>query len=245
LRVTTVAVEEEVVMRRIWPDLFALGMAGLGVCAALLGPGSLLAQSAVSGRVSLQEKPGEKTSDYANTVISLEPKAGTARTAVVRTQMAMNGRTFTPHVRVVTVGSTVEYPNQDPFTHNVFSTTPGALFDLGAYGSGRSKSNQFRKTGAYAIYCNIHAKMAAYVVVVNTPWFTQAAADGRWQVDRVPAGRYVLTVWHERAQPVVSEIDVPAAGLATLETTLDARGYKEVPHKNKFGRDYTNAGVIY
>ena len=157
----------------------------------------------------------------------------------------MSERTFTPHVRVVPVGSTVQYPNQDPFTHNVFSTTPGALFDLGAYASGTSKGYQFRKTGAYPTYCNIHAKMAAYVVVVNTPWYTQAAADGRWQVTNVPAGKYRLTIWHERAPQVTTDVDVPAGGLSGIETTLDARGYRVVAHKNKFGRDYTNAGVVY
>jgi plastocyanin len=245
LRLLAVTVEEGVMMCRIWSRFRLVAMAVPVTCAAVFCATGLAAQNTVAGRITFLEKPGEKTSDYANTIISLEPKAGTAAFAESRTNMAMNGRAFTPHVRVVTVGSTVDYPNQDPFSHNVFSNTPGAMFDLGAYDSGTRKSNQFRKAGAYPIYCNIHAKMAAYVVVVKTPWYAQAAADGRWRVANVPPGKYVLTAWHERAAPVVSEIDVPAAGLAMLETTLDARGYKEQPHKNKFGKDYANAGVVY
>jgi plastocyanin len=205
-----------------------------------------LAQGTVAGRVSIQEKPGTKTADLGNAVIYLEPKGGAPRVAPANTQMAMNGRSFAPHVRVVTTGSRVDFPNQDPFTHNVFSTTVGALFDLGAYGNGKSKPAEFRKPGAFPIYCNVHAKMAGYVVVVNTPWYTQAGNDGRWEIAHVPAGMYTMTVWHERApSAVTSEIEVPAAGLAALDTKLDASGYKEVAHKDKNGKDYSTHGVVY
>lgn len=236
-------------MRRMMSGTRVFGMFIVGLLAVAAGlvavPASGSAQGTVSGRISILEKAGEKTVDFANTVIYLEPKGGAARAAETKTQMAINGRNFAPRVRVVTVGSSVEYPNQDPFTHNVFSTTPGALFDLGSYGSGTTKSNRFAKAGAYPVYCNVHAKMTGYVVVVNTPWFTQAAADGRWELAKVPAGKYTMTVWHERASPVVTDIDVPAAGLATLDAKLDASGYKEVAHKDKLGKDYSTHGVVY
>ncbi len=61
----------------------------------------------------------------------------------------------------------------------------------------------------------------------------------------VPAGRYRLTVWHERAPQVSTDVEVSAGGLSGVETMLDARGHRVVAHKNKFGRDYTNAGVVY
>lgn len=219
------------------------GLLALAVVAAGV-PG--LAQGTVSGRVSIQEKSGQKTSDYANTVIYLEPRAGTPHVAPSKVQMAINGRNFAPRVRVVTTGSTVDYPNQDPFTHNVFSTTIGALFDLGSYGNGKSKSAEFRKPGAFPVYCNVHAKMTGYVVVVSTPWYTQASNDGRWEIPRVPAGKYTLTVWHERApSPVTADVDVSAAGLSSLETKLDASGYREVAHKDKNGKDYATRGVVY
>jgi plastocyanin len=216
------------------------------VGAVTLLAGALPAQGTVSGRVSILEKKGEKTSDYGNTVIYLEPKSGSAKVSPSKAQMAINGRNFAPRVRVVTAGSTIDYPNQDPFTHNVFSTTAGALFDLGSYGSGKSKSNEFKKPGAYPIYCNVHAKMTGYVVVVSTPYFAQATNDGRWDVAKVPAGQYTMTVWHERAaSSVVTDIDVPATGLASLETKLDASGFKEVAHKDKNGKDYSTHGVVY
>lgn len=224
----------------------AAGAAGTAVAFAGLLVAPALAQGTVTGRISIQEKPGTKTTDLGNAVIYLEPRNGTARVSATNTQIAMNGRAFAPHVRIVTAGSKVEFPNQDPFTHNAFSTAVGALFDLGAYGNGKSKSAEFKKPGAYPIYCNVHAKMSGYVVVVNTPWYTQAGNDGRWEIGKVPAGTYTMTVWHERApSPVTSEIRVPPAGLAALETKLDASGYKEVAHKDKNGKDYSTHGVVY
>lgn len=216
------------------------------LCALLLcAPSRAGAQGAVSGRVSIQEKPGETTKDLDNTVIYLAPKSGAARFAEMKAQMTLDGRQFSPRVRVVTAGSSVEYPNHDPFSHNVFSTAAGAAFDLGVYGGGTTKSTQFKKPGAYPVYCNIHEKMTAYVVVVSTPHFTQAGADGRWSLAKVPAGKYELHVWHERAPEVVKEVEVAAAGLAGLDQKLDATGYKQVAHKDKFGKDYTAGGVRY
>jgi plastocyanin len=222
----------------------------LATGAALLAMGSAaapaLAQGAVAGRVAIDEKPGEKTSDFANAVIYLEPKSGAAKAAPGKATMAIDGRNFAPRVRVVTPGSTVTFPNQDPFTHNVFSTTTGSTFDLGSYGKGTGKSQEFKKAGAIPVYCNVHAKMTAYIVVVNTPWYTQAGNDGRWEIDKVPAGKYTMTVWHERAAaPATVDIDVPAAGLASVDSKLDARGFKEVPHKDKLGKDYSTHGVVY
>jgi plastocyanin len=205
------------------------------------------AQASVTGRVMITEKAGEKTSDIGNTVIYLEPKSGAAKTAPAKATMAINGRNFAPRVRVVTPGSTVDFPNQDPFTHNVFSTTEGSKFDLGSYGSNaKGKSQEFKKAGAIPVYCNVHAKMTAFVVVVNSPWFTQAGNDGRWEIAKVPAGKYTLTVWHERAaSPSTSEIEVTAVGIASIDTKLDASGFKEVAHKDKNGKDYSTHGVVY
>jgi plastocyanin len=216
----------------------------VGIAAVLLAP-SAAAQGAVSGRVSIQEKPGGTTKDFDGTVVYLVSRGAPAHFAQVKAQMAMDGRQFTPRVRVVTTGSTVEYANQDPFSHNIFSTAPGAAFDLGIYGHGITKSTQFRKPGAYPVYCNIHAQMTAFVVVVSTPYYAQAGADARWRVASVPAGQWELHVWHERAPEVTQELDVPAAGLANVDVTLDARGFKQVAHKNKFGKDYTATGVRY
>lgn len=215
------------------------------LAAALIVTPPLAAQGAVSGRVAMQEKPGETTKDFDATVVYLMPKGAPGRFAETKTQMAMNGRQFAPRVRVITTGSTVEYVNQDPFSHNIFSTAPGAAFDLGTYGSGVAKSTLFKKAGAYPVYCNIHAQMTAFVVVVSTSHYTQAGADARWKIANVPAGKWELHVWHERAPEVTQDVEVAAAGLPNVDITLDARGFKQVAHKDKMGKDYTATGIRY
>ena len=201
------------------------------------------AQGAVSGRVSILERPDETTTDLGSTIIylvsadsaSLAPKAS-------RTSIAMNGRAFVPRLRVVAPGSRLDFPNQDPFSHNIFSTTVGAQFDLGLYPAGKSKEVQFKRAGAYPVYCNIHPRMTAFVVVAPTLWVAQAGNDGRWSIAQVPAGRYTLHVWHERAKETATEVVIGASGLLNVATPLDARGFRFTQHKNKFGKEYDKTG---
>ncbi|MDQ8168262.1 MAG: hypothetical protein P3B76_12230 [Gemmatimonadota bacterium] len=206
---------------------------------------SVRAQVTVAGRVKIQEKSNGSTNDLRNSVVALVPLGGGGgRARDTTVSVAMDGRVFAPHVVVVTPGSSVRYPHGDPFGHNVFSTERGGSFDLGIYPSGSGRNTVFQKLGIFAVYCNIHPMMTSYVVVVDTPYRTQPAPDGRWSLAGVPPGRYALRVWHERTGEVTREVEVTAEMLP-LDIELDARGYKAVAHKNKFGQDYTSAGVRY
>jgi len=199
----------------------------------------LTAQGAVSGRVTIQERDDETSQDLATAVIYLDAAGGAIGSArEIETEIAMHDKTYIPHVRVVPVGSTVTFPNQDPFRHNVFSNSSAGPFDLGLTPRGKASRNGFRREGVYAIYCNIHARMSAFVVAVATPYYTQAGADGTFSIAGVPAGRYVLHAWHERGGETTQTIDVPGSGLEGLSAVLDARGYRLATHKNKFGLDY-------
>lgn len=201
------------------------------------------AQGAVSGRVALTERAGEQSTDIGNTVIYLVPTgAASGRIAPASASIAMNGRAFVPRVQVVTPGSRVDFPNQDPFSHNIFSTSPGAVFDLGLYPSGRSKDAVFRRAGVFPIYCNIHPRMTAFVVVAPSRLFAMAGADGRWTIANVPSGSYTLHVWHERARETTQPLQVAVAGQSGVDVTVDARGFRFEQHKNKFGREYDRSG---
>lgn len=214
--------------------------------ATLVVPAALRAQGTVAGRVSITERQGETTSDFSSTIVYLVPKdSARIRMRPTGAAIAMSGRAFVPHVRVVTPGSRVAFPNQDPFSHNIFSSTPGQVFDLGLYPAGKSKDALFRRPGAYPIYCNIHPRMTAFVVVAPSQWNAQAGNDGRWTIPDVPAGEYTLTIWHERAKTLEQPLTVPTAGLADVAATLDARGYRFVEHKNKFGREYDRNATRY
>lgn len=201
----------------------------------------------VSGQVVVLERPGEVTEDLQNVVVFLErlgggvtPQGAVAAASAPKTVIALQSRQFSPRVRVITQGSTIEFPNQDPFSHNVFSKTNGG-FDTGSYGRGRSREQTFQEAGVYSLYCNVHPRMTAFVITLNTPLYTQAGLDGRFRIDSVPPGRYKLHVWHDRAAENVQEVSVPATGLRNVRLEVDARGYRYVQHKNKFGQVYTSA----
>ena len=208
----------------------------------LVAPG-LFAQGAVSGQVSLLERPGEQSDDLADVIVWLEPSGNTrARTSPATATIQLQSRQFSPRVRVVPEGSKVEFPNTDSFSHNVFSKAPDGAFDTGVYARGRTKDQTFKEAGVFPIYCNIHPRMTGYIVVLTTPYFAQAGEDGRFSIAAVPAGGYVLRIWHDRAPEVPPRsVVIGAAGMLLGNVQLDARGYRFVQHKNKFGREYTSA----
>jgi plastocyanin len=203
-------------------------------------PSAALAQETVGGRISIRERDDESSKDLATAVIYLA-SAGGGNTGLrpADTEIAMHDKEYIPHVRVVPAGSTVAFPNQDPFRHNVFSNSPAGPFDLGLTPRGSAARNTFKRPGTYAIYCNIHSRMSAFVIAVGTPWFTQPNADGSFVLRGVPPGRYVLHAWHERGGEVSQPIEVGPGGTNGLAVELDARGWRPTEHKNKFGLEYT------
>jgi plastocyanin len=225
--------------------LAAAAYIGAALAGSAAAQGTTPATTSVSGQVSITERPGETTEDLANVVVFLEPMGGAARRlSPTHTTIALDKRQFSPRVRVITEGSKVEFPNQDPFSHNVFSKTNGG-FDTQPYGRGKMKEHTFSQPGVYPLYCNVHPRMTAFVITLNTPYYTQVGNDGRFSIDGVPPGQYRLHVWHDRANAMVKELTVPAAGVRALRETLDARGYKYVQHKNKLGQVYAASGERY
>ena len=203
------------------------------------------AQGSVSGQLSLIERQGADRSDPASAVVFLEIRGRVAsaesapRPALRQTTIAMTGREFVPHVRTILAGGSVAFPNQDPFSHNVFSNAEAGPFDLGLYRRGVSIARTFARPGIYPVYCNIHSRMVSFVIAVPTPYVATVAPDGRFTIPDVPAGTYVLHAWHERAGGTATrEIVVPASGLSGQHIVLDARAYVAGPHLNKFGLPY-------
>jgi plastocyanin len=198
----------------------------------------------VAGRVTILDKNDRPADDVGQAVIWLEgPPAAAA--APVRAEIGTSDKEFSPHVLVVPAGSTVSFPNNDPFNHNVFSLSEENPFDLGLYGRGESREVRFTRAGIVRVFCNVHAQMSAIVVVRDNPWFGQPSGDGSFTLPQVPPGRYRLHAWHERAPAVSREVQVPAEGVAGLALELDARGYQFKPHLNKHGQPYPQRGRRY
>ncbi|HEY3215234.1 MAG TPA: carboxypeptidase regulatory-like domain-containing protein [Candidatus Eisenbacteria bacterium] len=132
-------------------------------------------------------------------------------------QLAQKDQAFMPRVLAVAVGTSVDFPNQDPIYHNVFSVSPVKRFDLGKYPRGHSKRVTFGKPGVVQVYCDIHSQMAAFVLVLPHRGFTQPDAAGHFTLPNVPAGHYKLRVWHPDLHELHREVDVPAEGVVSVE----------------------------
>jgi plastocyanin len=158
-------------------------------------------------------------------------------------QLVQRSKTFEPHLLVVPVGTVVQFPNKDPFFHNVFSLFDGKRFDLGLYEAGSSKPLRFDRPGVSFLFCNIHPEMSAIVVVVQTPYFAKSDRGGHISIAGVPDGRYRLRVWYERSAPEdlrkldrAVEISSGSRALGDIHVLEDPNA--TLAHKNKYGQDY-------
>jgi plastocyanin len=185
----------------------------LMLCAPLATPG---AQSGgrVSGRVklTLASSAPSSASAYERRAVGPRPKAlpeiknvviffsdlPATKAAPMQASIAQKDEQFAPHLVAVTAGSSVAFPNEDPFFHNVFSLSRGAGFNLGRYPSGASRSKTFTRPGIVKVFCEIHSHMSAVIRVFDHGWFTVPNEDGTYAIDNVPPGNHTLVAWHER-----------------------------------------------
>lgn len=233
------------------------------VAACWLQGGTLLGQS---GSVTLQVKvermqagrpaagsPGKKAAgSSANVVVWLTAEGTESAAMVPRAQqnytMVQKDKQFSPHLLVVPTGTSVEFPNEDPFFHNVFSLFNGKRFDLGLYEAGSHRSVRFDREGVSYIFCNIHPQMGAVIVSLSTPYYAVSTADGAITLRGVPAGTYRLHLWAEdvtAASSQMAERDVRVEGsdVQLGEVSLQATKDAMAGHKNKFGDEYKSEPV--
>jgi plastocyanin len=158
-------------------------------------------------------------------------------------RLVQKNKSFEPHILVVPAGSMVEFPNRDPFFHNVFSLFEGKRFDLGLYEAGTSRMVRFDRPGISYIFCNIHPEMSAVVITLATPLYAISNKDGQLTVADVPYGRYILHVWSEgmgpeNTQPLTREITLAEGSSSLGVIKVPQATGQRMAHKNKYGRDY-------
>ena len=203
----------------------------------------------VQGRIEIlnpKVRLREVSADSSGVAVWLMPIKGMTKPGPAQMQkrtLEQRDKRFIPHIMVIQVGTEVDFPNHDPFFHNVFSVYEGKPFDLGLYANGESRPVRFNRPGISHIYCNIHPQMSAVIVTVETPYFAISAPDGRYSIENVPAGTYQLHIWHERseeqqlaAQSRIVSVESPVAELGVIR--LDEAGYIPGAHKDKNGQDY-------
>ena len=158
--------------------------------------------------------------------------------------MDQQNLTFIPHILPVLVGATVQFPNHDKVSHNVFSLSRTKKFNLGSYAAGTSKNVVFDKPGIVELRCDVHAEMSAYIMVLKNPYWAVTDDKGHFEIpDKafleqqglkdvagLQAGKYVVKTWHEKLKSVKKVVEVPGDGSVSVQLNLK-RGTPGVLYK--------------
>jgi plastocyanin len=136
----------------------------------------------------------------ADVVVWLDAPATAAPIQAARVVLDQRNLSFVPQVLAVRVGTVVEFPNSDRVFHNVFSFRDAKRFDLGLYPVGSMRRVTFDKRGLSRLFCNIHPNMAAYIMVVDSPYFAISNASGTFRIADVPAGTFTYYAWRPGAE---------------------------------------------
>jgi plastocyanin len=193
------------------------------------GGGSAERVGTVSGRV--ESRSGELKEAYVYVDLA---KGASARGHTL--EIKQKDKQFWPQTAVVQRGTSVVFPNQDAVFHNVFSTSGRNSFDLGSYRSGDpARSVVLTTPGIVEVFCNIHSKMNANILVVPGPLYAKVGADGSYRIENVPVGSRRIVAWSPNAKPVQQKIDVGSSG-GQANFTLEFESAKA--HLNKLGQPY-------
>ena len=139
----------------------------------------------------------------------------------VRPKVVQINRRFIPEVLPVVTGTTVDFPNFDPFFHNAFSYSKTKKFDLGRYPTGKSRAVTFDKPGPVRVFCEIHSDMNCVILVLENPYFTYPDGEGRFRIENVPEGEYLLKVWHKTGEWGSRTVTIPRDDTASVDFRKD------------------------
>jgi hemoglobin len=193
-------------------------------------PSATQLAGSLKGTITVEGKPLEGVG-----LVMLYPETGkyAKRSAKYRVVEQRN-KQFSPRLLAVPPGSTVAFPNYDDFYHNVFSLSQTQPFDLGLYKNGQSREMKFEKTGLVRLGCNVHAKMASFIFVIDAPAYVPVEGAKEFNFKSLAPGKYKARVWSERsAEPAESEI-VIKTGVNTIAFDVKGDGERG-PSKDKFG----------
>jgi plastocyanin len=201
----------------------------------------------VTGEVTLTQSGSDSAPDASQVVVWLTPSGALAmpRSATDRPRyrLVQHNKRFEPGLLVVPVGSVVDFPNEDPWFHNVFSLYRGKRFDLGLYQAGAQRSVHFDRIGPSYLFCNIHPEMTGVVLAVDSSLYAISDKGGRYMINGVAPGKYTMHVWYENAKPEslanlqrTVVVDDATRTLPSVSVLVVKQIQKE--HKNKYGQDY-------
>ncbi|HSY07893.1 MAG TPA: methylamine utilization protein [Steroidobacteraceae bacterium] len=164
------------------------------------------ATRALAGTLSVQASLADHA-PFAGAVVTVRGEAGHAPAAPISTILDQINLTFVPDIIVVPVGSTVEFPNSDSVSHQIYSFSPAKRFQLPLYHGKPYPPVHFDQAGVVTLGCNIHDRMVGYIVVTDAAYFGRTDAGGNWSVTNVPRGTYHVSLWHPLLRDSVASLE--------------------------------------
>lgn len=184
---------------------------------------------AIEGKVAM---PGGDVDDVYVYVDGLRGPPARGKTIEIKQQ----DRQFSPRHAVVQAGTTATFPNMDSVFHNVFSTSPRNSFDLGTYRAGdKVKSVTLTSPGVVDVFCNMHQRMSASILVLPNTMFAKVKPDGTFRIEGVPVGARKLIAWSPRAKPAQQKVDLSPTG---AQVSFALQPVDPHAHLNKLGQAY-------
>jgi plastocyanin len=181
---------------------------------------ALLPAGAVPVTIQVRNAAGQPLADA---VVAVQLRGRPSKASSAKAEMGQRDRQFQPQLLVVQTGTAVSFPNFDTVRHHVYSISPTKVFDIKLYSGTPSDPVVFDKPGVATLGCNIHDRMSAHIVIVDTPVFARSDAQGQASFD-LPPGEHLLQAWYAglRAPELQSEaLVVPAAGGPRILTLKD------------------------
>lgn len=211
------------------------------VCGTMMAPSVHAGSSSSTGKVTgsirfhratVQTEGPKHDRDV---VVSLDPVGGGGQPLSAATAtMDQKGLVFVPHVLAVEKGTTVTFLNSDSEQHNVYFLfdSTGETLDIGTWGPNVSVDHRFEEPDVVITLCKLHLEMAAYVVVLDNPWFTvvrvdNSASTATFTIDGVPPGEYQLSAWHKKLKQKggAARIVVTPGGKTETEVVITKARY--------------------
>jgi hypothetical protein len=191
----------------------------------------------ISGQVTILNKEGQPLTRFDHAVVYIEgietpPPAEPAL-------MDQRNKEFVPRLLPVVKGQEIRFLNSDRIQHNVFSPHEQEPFDLGLYPAGEFRLMRLNALRRHKVYCNLHKNMVADILVLPNPYFSLTDEAGRYRIAGLPAGEYVLRVWHIFGGADQKPVRVSPALLAVDFTIRSTQSTQEIlDHPDKLGQSY-------
>lgn len=177
----------------------------------------LVERAGLAGTIEGRVHSSDPTRNLRDFVIYIDDIEGPFPAPKAPAIMDQKGLRFVPHVLVVQAGTWVEFPNNDPVSHNVYSISEAKRFNLGLYPRGTVRRVLFDLPGVMVVLCNVHLAMSGYIVVLKNPFFAQTDSKGVYCIEDIPAGRHRLVCWHERFPVKERIVEIPETGTVTVD----------------------------